>query len=239
LIGALPPSSLPAAEYSKFLEYFHRSASVHARGSPLVSVSGSPFSEAAREHPASRLLKRWFRQTKHAPSGRSEGDYNLVTPPELTDTRDSVFSPEAAANRLSRRQQMAAIARELRQLGLALATAALPALFPPPATVEEAPHAAETARADHAHVYSSQLALAAAARVSNGAGDEGGEGGEEGEGGEGGEGGEAGAQGSASKLACPPAAQLSVATEMLTGGSEEADLRGAAGAVSTAWLASP
>ena len=104
---------------------------------------------------------------KHTPSGTSDAEYKLVTPPDLTDAQDSVFSPEGAANRLSQRQQMERTASELKQLGNFLTLAALPALFPEQDLTAKAHGAGD---ADEAHSdavgkkYTSHTASVAAMR---------------------------------------------------------------------------
>ena len=42
-----------------------------------------------------RLLRRWYRQSRHSASGASDGEFELVTPPDLSSAVESVFSPEA------------------------------------------------------------------------------------------------------------------------------------------------
>lgn len=104
---------------------------------------------------------------KHTPSGTSDAKYKLVTPPDLTDAQDSVFSPEAAANRLSQRQQMERTASELKELGHFLTLAALPALFPEQDLTAEA-HGAGDDDEGHSHAggrkYTSRTASVAAMR---------------------------------------------------------------------------
>ena len=133
LVGPLPPSSLPAVEYSKLLEYFHSASS----NAPSMQALGSEAPAAAvpehggqLEQAGLRLLRRWYRQTRHTSTGKPDGDYVLLTPPDLARPEDSIFAPEASAQRLSQQQRTQYAAHELALLGSALAHAALAALYP-------------------------------------------------------------------------------------------------------------
>lgn len=125
LVGPLPPTSLLAAEYRKFLDYFYHSTNLGAATSSVSAPS------PANEHPGTRLLRRWYRQTVRTASGKLEGDYSLVTPPDLALPQDSIFAPgEASDNHLPQRQRTQLASHELADLSVLLSRAALPALFP-------------------------------------------------------------------------------------------------------------
>jgi hypothetical protein len=128
LVRPLPPCSLPAVEYSKLLDYFH-SASGHG---PSASPPHSEASASAvpDEQAGLRLLRRWYRQTRYTSTGKPDGDYVLLSPPDLASPEDSIFAPEATTQRLSQRQRTQYAAHELALLGSALAHAALAALYP-------------------------------------------------------------------------------------------------------------
>jgi hypothetical protein len=138
LVRPLPPSSLPAVEYSKLLDYFH-SASRHGGPSASPPHSEAPASAVPDEQAGLRLLRRWYRQTRYTSTGKADGDYVLLTPPDLASPEDSIFAPEATTQCLSQRQRTQYAAHEIALLGSALAHAALAALYPAKDIVEPPP----------------------------------------------------------------------------------------------------
>jgi hypothetical protein len=96
LAATLPPSSLPAEEVNKFVEYFHHAASsTQPPPPPPPTPTYSVPPSAAHEHPGTHFLRRWYRQTRQTPSGKSDGDYLLISPPDLAPSTESVFAAEA------------------------------------------------------------------------------------------------------------------------------------------------
>lgn len=122
LVGPLPPASLPAAEYDKFLDYFHKIT--------FTSTHTSPTPAALDGQPGTHLLRRWYRQTRNTASGKPDGDYSLVTPPELALPQDSIFAPDASAHHVPQCHRTKLASQELAHLGALLSSAALPALYP-------------------------------------------------------------------------------------------------------------
>jgi hypothetical protein len=124
LVGTLPPSSIPEAEFLKWSDYVAATSQPTTQATPThVASSAMP------EHPGTHLLQRWYRQVRPTASGGLSGDFYLITPPDLAPPVDSIFAPEGKG-RLTIRKRTQEAARELELLGIFLASNALPALYP-------------------------------------------------------------------------------------------------------------
>ena len=135
LVGPTPPASLPSSEYQKFLDYFHAAAASSGsttapagaqaphslrESAPAPSQAAAP-PGAPEEQLGLRLLRRWYRQSRHSASGGPDGEFELVTPPDLASAVESVFSPEATVRVL----QVLRLERDyLLQVAVAVAAAA-------------------------------------------------------------------------------------------------------------------